>query len=99
MGYVSSERLPTFMTAEQRKKAEGPKLEDEAPNDGDAPPSDVRRATTVIDEELRVFLALPDTRAQIRKVVLAPGRSSRRATKARRESGRTAAGSAKAAFR
>ena len=46
MGHVSSERLPTFMTAEQRKKEEGPKLEDEAPDDGDAPPSDVRRATS-----------------------------------------------------
>jgi len=71
MGHVSSERLPTFVTAEQGKKGEGPKLEDEAPDDGDAPPSDVRRVTTVTDEELRVFLALPDTQAQIRKVVLA----------------------------
>ena len=53
MGHVSSERLPTFVTAEQGKKGEGPKLEDEAPDDDDAPPSDVRRATTVTDEELR----------------------------------------------
>jgi hypothetical protein len=53
MGRVSSERLPTFVTAEQGKKGEGPKLEDEAPDDGDAPPSDVRRATTVTDEKLR----------------------------------------------
>ena len=59
------------MTAEQGKKGEGPKLEDEAPDDDDAPPSDVRRATTVTDEELRAFLALPDTQAQIRKIVLA----------------------------
>jgi hypothetical protein len=51
MGHVSSERLPTLMTAERGKKGEGPKLEDEAPDDGDAPPSDVRRATTVTDEE------------------------------------------------
>jgi hypothetical protein len=70
-GHVSVERLPTLVTAEQGKKGEGPKLEDEAPDDGDAPPSDVRRATTVTNEELRVFLALPDTRARIRKVVLA----------------------------
>ena len=66
MGHVSSERLPTFMTAEQRKKAEGPKLEDEAPNDGDAPPSDVRRATSVIDEELRARLELLDARVRVR---------------------------------
>ncbi len=71
MGHVSSEHLPTIVTAERGKKGEGPKLEDEAPDDDDAPPSDVRRATTVTDEELRVFLALPDTQEQIRKVVLA----------------------------
>jgi hypothetical protein len=71
MVHVSSERLPTIVTAEQGKKGEGSKLEDEAPDDDDAPPSDVRRATTVTDEELRAFLALPDTQAQIRKVVVA----------------------------
>jgi hypothetical protein len=54
MGQVSSERLPTIVTAERGKKEEGPKLEGEAPDHDDAPPSDVRRATTVTGEELRV---------------------------------------------
>jgi hypothetical protein len=58
MGPVSSEHLPTIVTAEQGKNAEGPKLEDEALDDDDAPPSDVRRATSVTDEELRAFLVL-----------------------------------------
>ena len=62
MDHVSSEHLPPIVTAEQGKKGEGPKLEDEAPDDDDAPPSDVRRATTVTDEELRAFLVRSEER-------------------------------------